>query len=283
MISTEQTGVPAGSMMLDVDGVQLAVCREGDGQAVICLHAIGHGGGDFAGFTTAFRSQFEIVRIDWPGQGRSGPDTHPASAARYAQLLGGVVDQLGITAPILVGNSIGGAAAILHARQRPVRALVLCDTGGLVRVSAIVRATCACFVAFFSAGERKARWFGWAFALYYRYLVLPRPAAVEQRERIIHSGPVIARILREAWQSFGKPDADLRAQAEALDLPIWLAWAKSDRVIPLLMCMPSIRRMKRARVTKFRGGHSAFLEDPEAFNAGFREFVDAINSPGAAL
>ncbi len=276
MISTEQAGVPAGSMILDVDGVKLAVCREGSGPPVICLHAIGHGGGDFAGFAAAFRSQFEIIRIDWPGQGRSGPDTVPTSAARYAQLLDGVVDRLGIAAPIIVGNSIGGAAAILHAAQRPVRALVLCDTGGLVRVSAFVRMTCACFVAFFRGGERGARWFGRAFALYYRLLVLPQTSAAEQRERIIRSGPAIARVLREAWQSFGRPDADLRAKAEALDVPVWVAWAKSDRVIPLPMCMPSIRRMKRAQVSRFRGGHAAFLEDPEAFNTGFRQFAQSI-------
>ncbi len=283
MISTEQTGVPAGSMLLDVDGVKLAVCREGSGQPVICLHAIGHGGGDFAGFAAAFRAQFEIIRIDWPGQGRSGPDGVPTSATRYAQLLNGVVDQLGIVDPIIVGNSIGGAAAILHSARRPVRALVLCDTGGLVRVSAFVRMTCACFVAFFRAGERGTRWFAWAFAAYYRVLVLPQPAAADQRERIIRSGPAIARILREAWQSFGQADADLRAKAEALDVPAWFAWAKSDRVIPLLMCMPSIRRMKRAQLTKFRGGHSAFLEDPEAFNAGFRQFSAALKQPDGAL
>ncbi len=280
MISTEQTGVPAGSMVLEVDGVKLAVCREGSGRPMICLHAIGHGGGDFAAFAAAFRAQFEIIRIDWPGQGRSEPDVVPTSAARYAQLLGGVVDQLGIADPIIVGNSIGGAVAILHATQRPVRALVLCDSGGLVRVSAFVRATCALFVAFFRAGERGACWFDRAFARYYRVLVLPQPAAADQRERIIRSGSAVARVLREAWQSFARADADLRRQAEALDVPVWFAWAKADRVIPLWMCMPGIRRMKHAQLTRFRGGHAAFLEDPEAFNAGFRQFAQSIGEPG---
>ena len=33
-----------------VDGVRLAVAREGKGPPVICLHAIGHGGGDYEAF-----------------------------------------------------------------------------------------------------------------------------------------------------------------------------------------------------------------------------------------
>src|ERR1700730_13093235 len=42
-----ETGVPAGSLELLVDGVRLAVARDGKGPQVICLHAIGHGGGDY--------------------------------------------------------------------------------------------------------------------------------------------------------------------------------------------------------------------------------------------
>lgn len=46
--------------------------------------------------------------------------------------------QLQIEKPILIGCSIGGAAAILYARDHPVAGLVLCDPGGLVQVDATV-------------------------------------------------------------------------------------------------------------------------------------------------
>src|SRR5579862_3922614 len=82
-----EVGVPPSSPELIVDGARLAVAREGKGPPVVCLHAIGHGGRDFEAFTAAMRDRFEIVRIDWPGQGRSGPDERPATPARYAQLL----------------------------------------------------------------------------------------------------------------------------------------------------------------------------------------------------
>ena len=260
--------------MLDCDGVRLAVSREGHGPVVVCLHAIGHGGRDFDAFAAVAADRFEVIRIDWPGQGRSGPDARPASAERYAQLLECALDRLGVSEPVLLGNSIGGAAAILVASRRPVRALVLCDSGGLVPVSLAVRAFAAAFARFFRAGERGACWFERAFALYYRFLVLPSPAARLQRERIIRSAREIAPLLAAGWESFGRPGADVRDLAAGLEVPIWLAWAKSDRVIPLWMCRPAIRRMKNASVTVFRGGHAAFLEQPGEFAAAFMRFAE---------
>lgn len=272
----KEVGVPDGSAEIVVDGVRLAVARAGQGTALVCLHAIGHGGRDFEGLAHAVKDRFEVIRIDWPGQGRSGPDTQPASAARYAELLAGVLERLQIRQPIIIGNSIGGAAALLYSRQRDVKALVLCDPGGLVAVNAFVRGFCAVFAWFFGRGATVARWFMAAFGCYYRYLVLPSAAAADQRERIIQSAYEIAPTLQQAWQSFGRPEADIRGVAESLDIPVWFAWSKSDRVIPLSLCMPCIRKMKHAHVTTFKGGHAAFIEQPQEFVEEFVKFSTAL-------
>jgi pimeloyl-ACP methyl ester carboxylesterase len=281
-----QVGVPEGSAELDIDGVRIAVAREGRGPTVVCLHAVGHGGRDFEAFSEAVKGRFEIVRVDWPGQGRSGDDPgHPASAARYADLLSGVLRALGVDRPIIIGNSIGAAAAVIYASRAPVRGLVLCDPGGFVAVDVRTRAFCGAFARFFSAGARRAGWFGAAFALYYR-LVLPSEAAGAQRRRIVASAYEIAPVLTQAWRSFGEPEADIRALAADLTVPVWFAWARHDRVIPASLCMPAIRRMKAASLTFFAGGHAAFLEQPEAFAAGFERFVANLDlcaaSPRAA-
>jgi hypothetical protein len=41
--------------------------------------------------------------------------------------------------------------------------------------------------------------------------------------------------------------------------------------------------MKTATLTLFAGGHAAFLEQPEAFVAGFEAFVASLDIPPAAL
>jgi 4,5:9,10-diseco-3-hydroxy-5,9,17-trioxoandrosta-1(10),2-diene-4-oate hydrolase len=189
-------------------------------------------------------------------------------------LLGLVIDRLGLVRPILLGNSIGGAAAIRHAARHPVRALILCDSGGLVAVNGLTRFFCGLFRRFFAAGARGAWWYPGMFARYYR-IVLPMPAAAEQRARIIAAGSELAPVLVEAWASFAQPEADIRALAEALDIPVWIAWARRDKVIPLSQCRPCIDRMKAATLALFEAGHAAFLEQPEAFLDGLLGFLDA--------
>ncbi len=213
------------SLTVKVDGVALHVERCGYGDPVVCLHAIGHDGNDFAPLADRLGDSFEFICVDWPGQGQSGRDHMPASAARYAELLDGLLAQLNIAQPIILGNSIGGAAAVLFASCHPVRGLVLCDSGGMVEIRPDVVRFCRLHERFFSAGERGAWWYGPLFALYYRFL-LPSRAAKQQRSRIIKAAKVNVSILRQAWESFSKKDADIRDIAASLDTPIWAAWGK---------------------------------------------------------
>ena len=248
---------------------------------VVCLTAVGHDALDFAPLAQRTGDRCEFVCIEWPSHGDSGPDRRPASAARYAELIGGALPQLGIDRPIVIGNSIGGAAAILLAAQMPVLGLVLCDSGGLVEVNRTVATFCALFERFFAAGARGAWWYPRAFALYYR-LVLPRPEAASQRARIVAHARTLAPVLREAWASFGAPNADIRDVAANLEVPIWVAWAAHDRVIPLRSCRPAIERMRHASLDTFDAGHTPFLEQPDAFARGFVAFVESLGHRAAA-
>jgi 4,5:9,10-diseco-3-hydroxy-5,9,17-trioxoandrosta-1(10),2-diene-4-oate hydrolase len=274
MSSLAVLGVPEGSPVVEVDGVRLAVSRQGHGPPVVCLHATGHGGRDFEAFAAAMKVRFEIIIVDWPGQGRSGPDREPASAARYADLLGGLLRALNIRRPIIVGNSIGGAAAIIHASREEVAALVLCDPGGLFEPTATVRRITSAFIGFFKAGARGAWWYRPLFALYYGQ-VLPSPAAAAQRRRMVVAAYEIAPILVQSWTSFRGPDADIRDLALGLEPPIWFAWARNDKVAQFALSEPTIRAMKTASVTMFAGGHAPFLEQPQAFVDGFEGFLAA--------
>lgn len=195
MSHVEETGVPAGSPTVVADGVRLAYSRAGRGPTVVCLHAVGHGGRDFEAFARLACDAFEVVCIDWPGHGRSGPDTKAPSAARYGELLSLALSQLKIERPVLLGNSIGGGAAIVHAASHPVRGLVLCNSAGLLDVTADVTRACNFMARFFAAGARGAWWFKPAFWAYYTLLVLPSAVARGQRKRIIAAGYETAAVL----------------------------------------------------------------------------------------
>jgi 4,5:9,10-diseco-3-hydroxy-5,9,17-trioxoandrosta-1(10),2-diene-4-oate hydrolase len=120
-LGAERPGEGAGREVV-VDGVRIAYDDEGAGSVLVCLHAIGHGARDFRRLRARLSSRYRVIALDWPGQGRSGDDRLPASAARYAELLAGFVDALRLGELVVLGNSIGGAAAIRfaakHVRER---------------------------------------------------------------------------------------------------------------------------------------------------------------------
>jgi 4,5:9,10-diseco-3-hydroxy-5,9,17-trioxoandrosta-1(10),2-diene-4-oate hydrolase len=276
--------LPCTVQRITIDGVDLAVKSLRAGPypehssriPVVCLSAAGHDALDFAPLAQRLGAAFEFICIEWPGHGDSGADHQPASAVRYAELVEGALWQLSLRNPIIIGNSIGGATAIRYAARRPVRGLVLCDSGGLVEVDATVRKACRLFERFFALGQRGAWWYPAVFSLYYR-IVLPKPAAAKQRRRIVANGIKLAPLLRQAWASFGQPEADLRDLSASLTHPIWVAWAKHDRVIPLQRCLPAIRALQNATLDTFDAGHSAFLEQPDQFAERFAAFVDGLD------
>lgn len=274
-------GVQQPFALLDAGGTQVAVAQYGTGEPIVCLHATGHGGRDYAAFADAMaHCAYSVFVVDWPGHGASPPDAtgRSVSAERYAELLAELVPALcGDVRPILLGNSIGGAAALSFALRHPsrVRALVLCNPGGLAPLNALANTVIASMVKFFAAGERKARWFPRAFAAYYR-LVLPGKPAAAERERIVAAGPEMAPLLKQAWDSFRQPDADLRARAKTLAVPTLFAWAKQDQIVAWSRSKAAVASIPGCEVNMFCGGHSSFLEDPAAFNKAFLAFVGKV-------
>jgi 4,5:9,10-diseco-3-hydroxy-5,9,17-trioxoandrosta-1(10),2-diene-4-oate hydrolase len=271
-------GARPSARRIVVDRVALAVDDEGSGPAVVCLHAIGHGAADFARLRARLAPRWRVVAPDWPGQGRSDPDRVPPGAARYADLLGGVLDACSIGRAVLLGNSIGGAAAIRYAAAHPERvtALVLENPGGLDGADdRLARSVIGGMVGFFAAGARGAPWFPAAFAAYYR-VVLQRGPAAPQRRRIVASAREIAPLLRDAWIGFGSPDADLRGLLPAIRCRVLVAWAARDQVIQLRRCRPALARFPAARLETFAAGHAPHLETPDAFEAALERFLEPL-------
>ncbi len=272
-----EIGAAEGSLWVEVCGVDIAYERWGRGLPVICLHAIGHGARDFENLAELVGKECEIIALDWPGQGRSGPDAEPASAERYAALLEGFVDALGLERFVLYGNSIGGATAILYADRYPekVRGLVLSNPGGLAPVDGFARFAIGRMVAFFQAGVDRKRWFTPAFKLYYGR-VLPRRAAKAQRKRIFDARFEIAQPLVDAWRSFVTPEADIRAAAARLKVPVLYAWANKDQIVPLKKSRAAVEATPNHELVTFRAGHMPALETPKPFAKVLRRFLSQL-------
>jgi len=272
-------GATADCRFIEIDGLRFAYDDDGtdNGDVVVCLHAIGHGAGDFAEFRGRHRDRFRLIAIDWPGHGRSADDRVPPSSARYGELLAAMLDALRLKRVILLGNSIGGAAALRVAALSPqhVRGVVAANPGGLVADGLQKRLFTRAVAAFFARGVRGGALHRRAFAALYRR-VLSEPPAAEQRARIVATWQESAPLLAAAWRSFGEPTDDMSEQLALISCPVLITWSTGDRLNPLRMNRRGIARLAHGRLATFAGGHAPFLEVPLAFDAAFTRFVEAL-------
>jgi pimeloyl-ACP methyl ester carboxylesterase len=264
---------------IEVDGVSIAYHDNAiNAPVLICLHAVGHGARDFQDLSRRLGTQYRVIALDFPGQGYSGPDSQPASGTRYTELLTQFIEKLHLEKVTLLGNSIGGAVAVRYASEHPdrVKALILCDSGGLgPPPDAQSRTYIDGFVKLFATGVQGDPSYGPAFARYYRTVLIAAPAHAE-RDRIVRSAYEVAPILEQAWQSFALPQESLWEKLPRIECPVLAAWAKNDSVISLKSNEPAIARFPHHRLEIFNGGHAAFLEDPDRFEMKLRQFLAVI-------
>jgi pimeloyl-ACP methyl ester carboxylesterase len=121
-------GVPRGA---PVDGFRLAYDRAGAGPPVVLLHGWPGTRRDYREVVPLLTGAADVVVPDLRGFGESdrhdAPPADAYSAAAQAASVLGLVDELGLDRPVLVGYDVGSRVAQAVARLRPdaVRALVL--------------------------------------------------------------------------------------------------------------------------------------------------------------
>lgn len=255
-----------------------AVYNSGSGPPLICLHAIGHSARDFLGLAARYGDQFSVTAFDWPGHGESPADGQTTSLLHYGDILANYLRDADLSNAILLGNSIGGAAALVAASKEPsrVRALVLCNSAGLMPVNLMSKIYCRVMAARFAAGEQGKPGFQAWFRRYYEKSILTEIAAAERREEIIASGYEVAGVLRQAWLSFTDPGSDIRHIAAELPQPVLYAWARKDKAVSLSRCRKAISATPNHRLVTFDASHTPFLEQPEAFFESFDKFLKTL-------
>jgi pimeloyl-ACP methyl ester carboxylesterase len=114
---------------------QLTITRAGEGTPLVLLHALGLSRRTWDPVIPELSAHFDVIAVDLPGFGDSLPlpdNTEPTPAA-LAAAVAGLLDELGVTEPGVVGNSLGGWVALELARIRPVASLTLLSPAGLWR------------------------------------------------------------------------------------------------------------------------------------------------------
>jgi len=257
------------------DGSQVWFADSGGANpVVICLHAIGHGSGDYAAVYAALALEFRVVCLDWPDHGRSADSPVPPTVASYARVLEAFKAALRIQRCALVGNSIGGGVALRYAAQHPeqVWAVAVANPAGLDEGGWLARIFLWWMQTRFRTARTDPAAFASWFSDYYRSLLSEPPAAV-QRANIVAAGEQMAPMLERAWAGFAQPENDTREDAAGIIAPVFVAWADQDRSVRWSRNEEAVLRIPRRCVRFFPAGHMPFLETPDTAVPLLRAFL----------
>ena len=124
----EATYPPTGRF-IDVEGQSVHVHIEGEGPDLVLIHGASGNTRDFTfGFARRMSRHFRVVIFDRPGLGWSARpsnrfggawNTRAESPREQARFLQAAADQLGLSNPVVLGHSYGGAVALAWALERP--------------------------------------------------------------------------------------------------------------------------------------------------------------------
>ncbi len=244
----------------DVEGV--SVHQAGEGPSLVLLHANGGDANDFASIVEHLARTHRVFGIDWPGWGQSQAN-EDLTALGYAALLPQILDQLPGGPFTLLGNSVGGFAAIRTAADRPdlVRSLVLVDPGGFTPNWFGTRMACRLIGSTFFAP-----WMMRVLPHLYLHRRTQAVKAILAHAKQLSYNEASVQSFSSIWRSFAVRDHDARVAAAMITVPTLLIWGRSDPVLPWVVDGRRARRaLPHAEVVRFACGHQAFAEMPEAF------------------
>lgn len=126
---------PPGGQIIDVDGVPVHAVVSGTGPDVVLIHGASGNTRDWTfSFVERLAQDFRVIVFDRPGLGYTGRTNLAYTRAfsdeaetldEQAALLAQAARQLGAEAPLVVGQSYGGAVALAWALEHPAAGVVV--------------------------------------------------------------------------------------------------------------------------------------------------------------
>jgi 2-hydroxy-6-oxonona-2,4-dienedioate hydrolase/4,5:9,10-diseco-3-hydroxy-5,9,17-trioxoandrosta-1(10),2-diene-4-oate hydrolase len=270
----------ATSHSIVVDGRRVHYHEAGSGPPVLLLHGGGPGASGWSNFNRnlgVLATRFRTIVPDAPGFGRSEwRDLSAGLFTTMADALRGLLDALDIRRAHLVGNSMGGGAAIRFAMQEPARVgkLVLMAPGGLLAPFGVMPSEGLKVLFNFYAQQPTAeRLMSFLSCMVFDSKSLT-PELVAERLQSAADPAVLANPpfrpgapppVEELWRD---------PRFAQLQHEIMFVWGRDDRTLPLDCAFTALKQLPNSQLHVFsRCGHWVQWERPAAFNRLVMDFL----------
>lgn len=280
----EQIVPPLGDFV-DVDGARLHYVQRGEGPTVVLVHGLA---GHLRLFTHSLverlSDDFHVVAVERPGAGYSvrHPGT-PAGPRADAAAIAELIRTLGLSRPLLMGHSLGGAVSLAAALDHPD------VVSGLALVSPLTHPVDVVPEAFKALEIRSP----WVRRIVARTVAVPLSMRASARTLDLLFGPepvpedfAVAGggLLSLRPQQFESASTDLVAapddmpglleRYESIEVPVGILYGTGDRILDPELHGKGMRgRIPGLRVELVEGGHMLPLTQPDRVAAFVREMA----------
>jgi pimeloyl-ACP methyl ester carboxylesterase len=242
----------------------VAYDSRGRGDPVVLLPSGGHDQHDYDEVRELLPDGLRSIGVDWPGHGQSPADPAAPTELQLAQIVEKLLESLAPGGAVLAGSSVGGNVAARLAIRRPdlVKGLMIIDGGGFEGRNTFGRVFCALM--------SHPRFVRGIYPLFSRQYMRPRTAA-DRRARAsaiaITRTPAGATAVAGIWDSFRRPEHDLRSRAGKITAPTVLVWGRHDPNLPLRAARTARDLIPGSRLTVIDSGHLPHTTSPAAVAA----------------
>lgn len=106
---------------------------EGEKDVIFCIHALTGNANHFQLIAKTLAPKYHVISYDLRGRGNSSPADLDSNVMKHADDAIAIMDALGLKNPLIIGHSMGAyTAAIVAARRKDIRGVVLLDGAGVV-------------------------------------------------------------------------------------------------------------------------------------------------------
>jgi N-formylmaleamate deformylase len=254
----------------EANGIDIHYLRTGGSKpTLVLLHGLSGSGACWSPLARALEAEFDVVMPDARGHGNSSTPLNGYRYEDHARDVVGLVQGLGLAAPVLLGHSMGGMTAAVVASQ----------------IAAAIRGVILADPTFLSPQRQREVYESDAVEQHRRLLSLDREDVLAQaRVRHPHRRPEFVELVSEArmktpictFDVLTPPNPEYHSLVSAIYVPILLVIGDNG-VVSLETARELQNLNPRLRVEQIQdAGHGLQYDQPERFEVVVRSFLRSV-------